>query len=168
METRLQYIISNVNDWLKFAETKHAALLVAISTFYVIIVDHFPNKNYSCIKYDLWLSGSLLIFISGICSMISFIPFLKFSWGKNKGLSSAMHNLFYFGDIAKYSAFEYLNALYNAQLIESPNNKIELDLAGQAVTNSQIAVYKYRTFTASCSFAFLGLISVAISYLLEK
>lgn len=155
-----------VNDWLKFAETKNATLLVAVSTFYVVIVDNFPSKDPQFFKYYLWFFGSILILISGIVAMSSFIPFLKFSWGESKNINNAAHNLFYFGDIAKYSAFDYIKALYNADITDSQNKKIELDLAGQAIKNSQIAVYKYKIFSAACTLLMFGLICVAISFIL--
>ena len=42
MEERLRYILGCVSEWLKFAEAKNGAFLVATSA----LVDYIPDKTY--------------------------------------------------------------------------------------------------------------------------
>src|SRR5689334_3447658 len=115
MEDRLKYVAGLVNDWLRYAETKNAGLLVASGTLLKLITDHFPPRTAGPVIYYGALLGCGCITLSGIICLLSFLPALRFEWLVSKRARSAKHNLFYFRHIAMFSAFEYLTALYQAE-----------------------------------------------------
>lgn len=167
MEDRLRYIFGLVNDWLKFAETKNAALVVAVSALLVVVCDHFPDAHatpwvrWSCIV------GCALLVVGGAVSLVSFIPDVNFKWLSAKCERRATHNLFFFGEIAQYSEFDFLDALYDAESLPNQHKKLEADLAGQIVKNSQITVRKFAQFKIACWIAVIGIVALAISAVLH-
>lgn len=164
MEDRLKYTLQFVNDWLKFSEAKNAALVALVA----VIMTKFSTGLWNEASGWIWWCYALGVWCitgGGVLSLMSFIPNLTFSWGTMTNRLDATENLFYFGHIAKHSATDYLNRLYAAEGSEqNPNKKLEADLAGQIVINSQIAMKKYRQFTRALSLALAGFLLVAIAY----
>jgi hypothetical protein len=167
MEERLKYICGLANDWLRFAEAKNAAMVAAVCALIVVGCDHFPSSTKFGLVQWACFGGCVLLVIAGTLSLASFIPKLTFEWTRSKAEADAKHNLFFFEHIAGYSAFDFLDALYQAELAESPKRKLELDLAGQAVINSQIASRKFKQFRTACWFALTGLILLGVSACLQ-
>jgi len=164
MEERLKYVCGLVNDWLKFAEAKNAAMVTAVCAILVVICDHYPESTERASVRWLCFSGCILYGLAGLISLASFIPKLTFKWTESKTEEVAEKNLFYFGHIAAYSAFQYLDALYQSESLPPANRKIEIDLAGQAVMNSQIASRKYFQFSCACWLALAGFLSVGAAF----
>lgn len=156
MEERLKYICGLVNDWLKFAEAKNAALVVAICAVMVVAADHSPEPTDSAWIRRLCFLGCAFLVLAGGVSLASFIPQLTFKWNASEKERSATHNLMYFDHIAAFSAFELLEALYQAEGQPASNRKIEVDLAGQAVTNAKIASSKFFQFRIASWLALIG------------
>src|SRR5258708_3168309 len=127
MEDRLKYICGLVNDWLKFSEAKNGALVVAVSALAVVIADHFPDVTEAPLVRWLSLVGGCLLIIAGLLSLASFIPRLTFKWSQSKKEKMATDNLFFFEHIAWYSAFDFLDALYQGECRVSQHRKIEAD-----------------------------------------
>ena len=74
MKDELNRIFSNVNDWLKFAETKNAGLVVFNSAAIFGIMQAFPAENTFVVFK--WLM--ILLFGISICiSIYTFLPVLK-------------------------------------------------------------------------------------------
>jgi hypothetical protein len=167
MEERLKYICGLVNDWLKFAEAKNAALVVAVCAVIVIVADHSPALTDSaCIRWSCFVGCGFLVFAGGV-SLASFIPVLTFRWHESKKERSASHNLMYFEHIAAFSAFELLEALYQSDGQPCSNRKIEADLAGQAVINAKIASRKFFQFKVATCFALIGFTGLGLSACLK-
>ncbi len=167
MEERLKYICGLVNDWLKFAEAKNAAMVAAVCALIVVGCDHFPASTESWPVRWTCFGGCALLILAGGLSLASFIPKLTFKWTESKTGANAEHNLFYFEHIAAYSAFGFLDALYDAESQESPKRKLEVDLAGQAVINSQIASSKFLQFKTACWVALAGFVLLGVSACLQ-
>jgi hypothetical protein len=163
MEERLKYICGLVNDWLKFAEAKNAAMVAAVCALVAVLCDHFPESNGNALVQWMSVVGCVLLMLAGLCSLVSFLPKLTFKWSQTKVGRSAEHNLFYFEHIGGYSAFEYLEALYQAESHKPANKKLEADLAGQAVINSRITSGKFRQFKLACACLIGGLIVLGIA-----
>ena len=123
MEDRLKHIFGVVNEWLKFAEAKNAALLVAVAALSKPVLDHFPDKAALPTAWWCCTVGCGFLFLSGFLCLGSFLPQLTFKWGASKRPLMATDNLFYFGHIAHLSAFEYLEALYQAEATPPKNKK---------------------------------------------
>jgi hypothetical protein len=76
MEERLKYIFNNINDWLKFAETKNAALLV-IDSAAIFALLSFINSADSINQYvviSLYATIALLL-LSIFVLLFSFVLF---------------------------------------------------------------------------------------------
>ena len=73
MEDRLRYILSTVNEWLKFAEAKNGALLgvdIAIIFGLLQVISDEISKGW------IYLAISF-IGLSALSALLSFIPQLK-------------------------------------------------------------------------------------------
>jgi hypothetical protein len=149
MEDRLKYILGSVNEWLKFAEAKNAALLVATSALVLALVDYLPDKTHSFWNWALFITASVFFLLSSLICLLSFVPQVKFPWIVSLRQMTPKDNLFFFGDIANYSAEEFVEALYHASTMKSAINKLQCDLAGQIITNSRIGLKKFRLFTVA-------------------
>jgi hypothetical protein len=156
MEDRLRYILGLCIDWVKYAEKKNAALLVAASGLVVSLIGRFPDKTSSSgIRACFWIGCASLV-ISAVISLISFIPQIEFPWIVSRRKTGSEDNLFFFGHIADYSAPELIDALYRSEGVQSASNKLQLDLAGQIIVNARISLKKFQLFTASIWLAALG------------
>jgi|Deesub1362A_J573_1020465.scaffolds.fasta_scaffold04695_5 hypothetical protein len=150
METRLREILDLVNQWLKFAEAKNAALLAANSTIAFALLKSLQQFG----SLPLWLNiyvyiAIALLFISAALSLLSFIPKTHIPWIASTRRPAIEDNLLFYGHIAAYDAKSYLKALYRetgADKIEPSG--LEEDYAEQIIINSRISLAKYRLFAA--------------------
>ncbi|NOT95985.1 MAG: hypothetical protein HOP00_06730 [Nitrospira sp.] len=156
MEDRLKYVLDLCIDWVKYAEKKNAALLVAASGLVLSLVGHFPDKTSSSgIRACLWI-GCVSLVLSALICLVSFIPQIDFPWITSRRKTSSEDNLFFFGHIADYSASELVEALYQGEGIQPASNKLQLDLAGQIIVNARVSLKKFRLFTVATWLATIG------------
>lgn len=157
MEDRLKYILTTVNEWLRFAETKNGALFAANGVIAVGIANVLAIAPQINVYIRLYLLA-LIVFLmfSAACCILSFVPQIKIPWfvptSKNAG---AFDSLVFYGDIAKYECEDYLKALhkrYGNGEIEPPITSIERDYAQQIIINSRIAMWKYQWFRVAVWF----------------
>lgn len=173
MEDRLRYILSSVNDWLRFAESKNAALLVANSAviFGVLRVLKGSTPLRDGLMLYLYFSLSLLV-LSGALCFLSFIPQLEIPWLASQRQTTDDDNLVFYAEIADYSPQDLLKALYRKSNLELDDPApLEEDYAAQIVVNSRIAVRKYRFFSAAIWLALIAIVTpvgAALIYLLKK
>ncbi|MFE8598329.1 Pycsar system effector family protein [Archangium violaceum] len=162
MEQRLQYILSQVNDWLKFAEAKNAALVAAsIATIIGLLQanikpDPPPNSFQIIHSFKFFYLNSLpwLLGCSGLISLISFLPKTTIPFITSKAGKKDTDNLLFFGDIAKYDTDDYTKALQKSwQTTPSSIGDESKHLSEQIVVNSGIAVWKYSCFKLALWFA---------------
>lgn len=165
VDDKLKYIFSTVNEWLKFAEAKNAALLIfnnAIAFGLLNILD----KNYitsQYIRYYLYLSLCFLV-LSIVISLLSFIPKIKIPSISQSEKSSGKDNMIFFSHIAKHSTKEYLNLLYGQHNeTYDKENLFQENLTEQIIVNSQIALSKYRFFEIGIWFTLAGIVSPVIA-----
>ncbi len=143
-EEKLFKIFNNVNDWLKFAEAKNAALVAFNGVSIFGIIQAFQSE---LIKDD-WLCNYLqfiivLLIFSTITSLISFAPkvkMVKLSWAKPSG-----KNVLFFEYLKTLDNTEILKQIFEGVSIEFTN--FEKDLAEQIKQNSYIASKKYGFFS---------------------
>jgi hypothetical protein len=152
---KLDSIFKNINDWLKFAEQKNAALLFLNGgmvwgvTWVLNSVETLSNISYwfNLIAYSFTL-------ISALICIISFLPILQQRWFKPEDTCTT-DNCLYFAHSAKYEARDYLKLLATKLSYEAEKTtftEFEVDLAKQIVTNSGIAVDKYKRFRFAAVF----------------
>ncbi len=148
MEERLQIILSNVNEWLKFAEAKNA-VLVAANAATIFGAAQIILGERALDVYMYWYLYLFMLFIASgaIFALCSFLPQVRLPWLTATGATYEHDNLIFYGDIAKYNPKDYVVALYNAdgQAHVQPST-IDLDYAEQIVVNSRITLRKYEFF----------------------
>ncbi|ELA8177647.1 hypothetical protein RGL50_005220 [Vibrio alginolyticus] len=164
IEETLHSVFSNVNDWLKFAEQKNAALLV-LNGGVVWGVTRVISKleQLTELTYWLMLCGYALIVVSALICLISFLPVLTEKWFKPEERKPA-DNCLYFADIAKYDNNHYVQLL--ASKLGKPDyipNNYELDLSSQIVTNSEIAFDKYKRFRLASIVTIIGVLLFSLA-----
>ena len=164
IEKRLESIFKNVNDWLKFAEEKHAVYIAFSGVAIFGVLNILKEYTKLDIFFKIYLISFLIFLIAGIIiSLLSFIPITKLSSNQKKSNKNEINNLLYFGNIQKYTDTDYLTSLYNAyNLITSEYNKIEKDYALQIIINSKICYRKYKYFRISLWLLISGILTPVI------
>lgn len=149
-------------DFVKFAETKNAALLTFCSAWSVAIVTLILQSRTQPLPFDLSVTmriALILLVVAAVIAIASFLPRIKLS-AFNRTPERKL-NLLFFGDIAQLSIDEL-----RAKTAERyrPDQEGELsdhymsDLTEQLAVNSQIANRKFKQFRWGAS---LCLIAVA-------
>ena len=150
MEERLRNTLSTVNEWVRFAEGKNAALLVAdgAAVFGIFQVHAGRDLHWAIDLYSV-VAITLLVASAAIC-LVSFVPELRISWSSSPKQTSPKDNLLFYGHIANYSPREYLESLCRQSntSVESLG-QIQEYYAEQIVVNSRIARAKYRCFNSA-------------------
>src|SRR4051794_19681545 len=109
METYLQYILAQINDWLKFAEAKNGALVAAAIAIIIGLLqanvspgscpanlDFLPLcKWYYVTTLPLWIAAG------GVVALSSFLPQTAIPYVFSKPIQKS-DNLLFFGEIANY------------------------------------------------------------------
>ncbi len=150
---KLEKIGHNVQESLRFAEAKNAALITFNGAALYVMVE--GNSYFPDFVQRHWHFSAVVLIIAITLAIIAFLP----SFGsQTKSLSSLQlkkwnarkkYGIFYFGHIRQYGPEEYLAKVYeyhNLKLTE-PIPRIELDLAQQAITLSRITRHKYVFFS---------------------
>jgi hypothetical protein len=164
IEDHLDTAFKNINEWLKFAEQKNAALIL-LNGGVIWGMTRFLTQKQGISSFDFYLNmtGYILIIISTFFCLISFMPVLKSNWFKI-GCKSDDDNSLFFGDIAKYNANEYLDLIVmKTGDKEYKISGFEEDYAEQIVTNAEIALKKYNIFQTSSKFTMAGIFVFLIS-----
>jgi FlaA1/EpsC-like NDP-sugar epimerase len=164
----LQYIFSNVNEWLKFSEAKNIALLTVNGASFFVVLQTLNSdlKLSSTIVYCLWLLSFILI-ISMFFHFLALIPKVKSPRSKRGMNGSEEDNLYFYGHISKYTAPNYLAALkkkYSNEIVTTFHPE-ELDLANQIIVNSKITYWKYIRCKYGLYLTLLGFSFLSVSIL---
>jgi len=144
VEERLRYILTTVNEWLKFAEAKNGGLLVADIA---ILFGTFSLLNES-IGQGLPIHLAIVLVIgSAASSLVSFSPQLGLLSSKSKRRTRKEASLIFYGHIAEYEPQSYIEALHAESGTErTAITPIEVDYAQQIIMNSRIAMRKHLCF----------------------
>lgn len=173
METDLREIFADVSDWLKFAESKNAALLAGdLAGLYAVARLLFDGgKTDPWIKLGAWIVA-IFLGLAALVALLSFLPQLQLPGRQPSKITSADDNLLLFSDIANYEPDQYLEALagWRAHSGESFDS-FERGYAEQIVANSRIATTKFAHFTAAMWLsvaAFVSPVVVVLVFLLAN
>lgn len=191
----LETIFSTVNDWLKFAEAKNAALITLNGAIiFGIIQSHSSFPEFVVLHFKIILLPLLLL--SLIYSMYSFLPQLNYkkllskNKTKNKTISDNKNekaendkskrkcskkninpedcNIYYYDHIRHFDKDTYYTILKNTgQPEKSKSEIIEKALIGQIIANSIICHRKYFIFKFACIFSLIGIFITVILVLLH-
>ncbi|MDQ1589594.1 MAG: hypothetical protein QOG71_221 [Pyrinomonadaceae bacterium] len=162
MEERLKGIFANVNEWLKFAETKNAAIIAAdaAALFGALTLILSKDNGLALWLYIYLHSFIFFVVLSALAALLSVIPKTKILQSKPKDDRHETDNLLFYGHIAKYTPDEYLTELRTRyEEPESKNPRLEFDYAQQITINSQITLSKYNYFSYAIWFAVAGILT---------
>ena len=142
MYEKLKDIFQNVNDWLKFAEAKHGALMVLNSgvIFGVLSV----RKDYAMVPSYVILLTLGCLGLSILFSFISLFPRTRKKPGNKPKPKSS--NLFFNGHLALYDVEDLKNDLNTKLNTVHTFNGMEENLIEQIIIASSIASQKYVLF----------------------
>jgi len=165
MEDRLRYVLSNVNEWLKFAEAKNAALLAANSAVVIGALRLADGKVFLFPLAEYYFYFFIaIVSLGGLICLLSFVPKLDIPWLLPTTLSKDKDNLVFYGDISGYDPSSYVKALHHqsGKAVKTVD-PFEEDLAEQVIINSRIALKKYQLFNIALWLDVTALLTPLIS-----
>lgn len=166
MKEHLEYIFSNVNDWLKFAEAKSATLLAANGVVLFGILRLVKDLEMNAVTMLSLFIGCICFSISLILCLSSFVPSLTMPWVHKKYNKTVNDNLLFFGHIENYTPSAYLEAVrISCGKEKEDKDDYQKMLAQQIITNSVITSYKYSVFKKSIWLTLIGLVAVIVASL---
>jgi len=163
MKQEIKDIFQNVNEWLKFAEAKHAGMIVLNSGIIFGLLSIYKNYK-TIIDWRLILVLVIIFGISIILSLISLFPVTKNE--TNKKQANVTPNLYFFGSLSKLNE----NDLKDELLKSNPKyqfDRFEDDLINQIIVNAIIATKKYKLFKIAVWFTTIGLVLPLISLVIR-
>jgi hypothetical protein len=172
MKEELNKILGNVNDWLKFAETKNAVIIAFNGAAISAILQSYPENTKSLKMFE---GIMLTLFALSICiSIYSFLPILKNSF-KYKKLNDndfeaekAKLNCYFFRDHSRISCNQLLNLLIHKSSTGAYHaNNMEIDIAEQIISNAEIAMSKFVLFSTAAYITFSGVVMGLIVILIQ-
>lgn len=168
----LKFILSDVIEWLKFAEAKHVGLITFNAATLAIIFDQLSNDFFKECKILIYL---IIIFniLSIFISIISFIPqsidiklFRSLKKRALKDCESSKEKLLFYKGISNYDSNLYLKAFIEKYKINLDNsssidlNRLDLDICDQIVEISKLCTYKYYLFKLGINILLIPFISL--------
>lgn len=142
MKEDLKDIFQNVNEWLKFAEAKHAGLIVlnsglvfGILTVYSSFMQHL---HWSFVILSLTFFG-----VSILCTLISLYPRTYKKIVLPKKIKNP--NLYFNGSIAHLNINDFKTEICKTHP-DYVFSSLDDNLINQIITNSRIASGKYMLF----------------------
>ncbi|MCO6432237.1 MAG: hypothetical protein J5J00_15390 [Deltaproteobacteria bacterium] len=169
MEGRLQYILGEVNEWLRYAEQKNAGVLVFNCTLAAAIVTILPQCASADTLCAWWVRSILLLLaLSAVTALCSFIPRIDLAFLKRRKEHHRADNLVFFGEAANYDPEAYLKALYlSCNLAESENAPAFMrHYAEQIVQNSRIAKRKFEVFKVAVWLTVAAFVTIPVALVL--
>ncbi|WP_338470934.1 DUF5706 domain-containing protein [Niallia sp. XMNu-256] len=170
IEKSLNDLYNDFKEWLKFADTRNAALLIFNSTLLVCLISYeeviFPKE----FELSPWLFTicTTATMISIIILFISFLP-RRFKKLKNKGSSyPTFKNLLHYGDIYQFSPGVLLSSLENKYKFyeSSINDDYLYDFSFQIIALARILKRKDRIFNYAIVINLIIVVFISFSILL--
>jgi hypothetical protein len=163
LEGALSSTLSRTIDFLKFAETKNAALLTFASAWSLALVNLLISSRFTQEGPRTVVALCLLLFaLAALLALYSFLPRLTLS-SFHSG-SKQQSSLIYFGDIARFDAESYGGA-FSARYAPDPEQTISdnylNDLGVQVVANSSITNRKFNLFYIGATLVVLAVVGLA-------
>lgn len=154
-------IYKNINDMVRFAETKNSGFIALnVGMIVTIFVNYYKLTEYI---FPLGLIAAACMFCLAIITSISSL----FPTTKNKIADKNIlenPNLYFFGDLAQMD-LELFTQFMREDDPEFTPSKMQEDLINQILINSRIALGKFKMFKFSVTFTVIGISIVAVSFL---
>jgi hypothetical protein len=162
LEKVLPGTLSRTVDFLKYAETKNAALLTFSSAWLLALANVLASDRVLPHSIRVSVAVSLLFFaLAALVALYSFLPKVKlnvFHRDPNRERS-----LLYFGDVAEFEATAYVQRIgqrYAADPQQTVSDHYLDDLAIQVFAISQITVRKFAIFNWAAGLVMLALLGL--------
>jgi hypothetical protein len=161
MEERLKEILALVNEHQRFAETKNAALLAVDAAAVLGVLQVLTSDaEIHRILIAYFLCVGICGVISGLLTLISFIPQTHIPWLRLLKAPKPGDSLLFFGDVQKYNSDSFLEALCAAtNTARGTPTKFERMYAEQIIVNSRITARKFFYFRCAIWTALAGLLT---------
>lgn len=151
----LKDLLDDINNWLKYSETKNTILATILGGF---IISFFEISNSSINIANMSISNAdfyikiylfeilLLLPLAFFILLISFYPQTKSNicWFRNRDIKED-DNLIFYGDISKYNAEEYQKLIIEKYDINKDKiGVMERQYINQIIINSRITYRKNK------------------------
>jgi len=160
----LKYIFTLMADWLKFAETKNAAIIAFNGSVLLALVGLSTTifNFHGCFQLA-FLSLFIGNFVSLLCALWAVRPRINPDTQRNKKYQET-DNVLFFGDIYNFREEEYLKALKDKHEIKDidPTKPLFLSMAKQIIVNAEITKIKFNCFWFAWLSTFLGIAASAV------
>ena len=160
MKDELKYIFANVNEWLKFAEAKHAGLIVLNSAI-IIGVSSSDSKLFE--NWAVYVS-LIALGLSILLSLLSQFPVTSNFLVRYKEKESP--NIYFFGDLAEIKMNDFITE-YKKSFSDFDANSADKHLINQILVNAKITSTKFLIFKFCCWLSVFGLGVLGISTLMK-
>ena len=168
MKTHLEFIFSNVNEWLKFAEAKAATLLAADGVVIFGLIGLLKDIKLGYFTSHLIFISIISFSISLFICLSSFIPTISIPLIHKKWNRTSNDNLIFFGHIENYTPTAYLTEIRkHFNIVEVYDSKFCAMLAQQIIVNSSITSYKFSVFKKSMWFTLFGVFTSFVSCIIH-
>ena len=170
LETRLLALLTMVNDWLKYAETKNSLVVGLASAGIVGSIATLPNAMKDSVRFDAALlvmaCGEAALIASAALSLVSFLPKTELGdWvSRRQGQPTPNDNFYYYGHLAKYPPEHLARTLmrrWGHRDRDTPPSEAAIDIAEQIVSNSRITLWKLRLFVPALLAFVVGVLFLA-------
>lgn len=156
-------------DFVRFSETKNAALLTFSSAWILTSINILNGNSTLAVDWKAALNVALPLFIvAALISILSFFPRTNLSsFHRNPERAKA---LLYFGDAASFSPESYRDRLkerYMPPANRCANQNYLDDLSVQINVNSSIAVRKFAFFKCAAIVALMGIAALLVPAILH-
>jgi hypothetical protein len=162
LEKALPGTLSRTVDFLKFAETKNAALLTFASAWLLALANVLASDRALSPPIRVAVAVSLFFFASAaLVALYSFLPKLKLNVFHRD--PSRAKSLLYFGDVAEFEATAYSKRIrerYAADPKQTISDEYLDDLAVQVLATSQITLRKFQIFNVGAGLVMLALVGL--------
>ena len=163
MKDELKCIFGNVNDWLKYAETKHAGLIVFNSALIIGILSTFKGIPEIYLKIPTVIGVGLMSF-SIVCSIYSQFPVTSNALRNTKGVLNP--NIYFFGDLANVTLDDFIVEFKKSYTSFVPDS-LDKNLINQILINARITDSKFKLFKKACIITSLAILILVISSIIK-
>ena len=164
VDDKLKFILDNVNNWLKFNETKNAALITMVVALIVCCINLLKeSEKIIPYQYLVWyyLIVLLAVLLRSLWAIFAKLDnYVSYMAPPKEG----KENILFYGHISYMTEEYFLNKIYEKYTsYKQPYypTKFQRDLANQIIINSKISMRKANDFNSSAKILFWS-ITVAV------
>lgn len=165
LEKALSGTLSRTVDFLRFAETKNAALLTFASAWLLALVNLLASGRALSHSIRISAAVSLLFFaLAAVVALCSFLPKVRLNIFDRD--PERERSLLYFGEIADYEAATFVQRFrqrYGTDAEQTISDEYLDDLAIQVFANSKITLRKFTIFNWGAGLVMLALLGMTVS-----